>query len=300
MLQGFSSATGRPSAAEPPCRKDWPSGGICAFRRRLQDPGVTQVMRLPVLFAFPGILLLCLSWETFLPREEPRLFPSRWASLCSVRGRFLSLWRVPFPCPCKPFLKTLDFFCHWGSLPVLAVSCALSLKPFSVTANPCATASALPSPRAPFLSLENPFVGHCEGFLFRHRGSFFCQCTPFFLVTASSFPYHRKFPSLPPRVLSPVTASSFPCHCELLSLSLRAQRSSLVFPQYSPRVKEEEIASQTQKRARNDRPKGEKRDCFGNKEDDLTVTLLIGHSEPRSGEESMRRDCFADETTSSQ
>ena len=46
--------------------------------------------------------------------------------------------------------------------------------------------------------------------------------------------------------------------------------------------------------------KAKKRDCFGNKEDDLAVTLLIGHSEPRSGEESLRRDCFADETTSSQ
>jgi hypothetical protein len=220
------------------------------------------------------------------------LFPSRWASLCPVRGRFLSLWRVPFPCPCKPFLKTLDFFCHWGSLPVLAVSCALSLKPFSVTTTPFATVNVFLSLRAPFLSLENPFVCHCGDFFSVTAGLFSTSVRLFslspqapFPITASSlpchlefFPRHREFPSPSPRVLSPVTASSlprhrefFPCHCELLSLSLRAQRSSLVSPQ------------------------GRKGDCFENEKTTSQSRISTAFPQGERG-----RDCFANVKTSSQ
>jgi hypothetical protein len=80
-------------------------------------------------------------------------------------------------------------------------------------------------------------------------------------------------------------------------LSLRAKRSSpAAFFAVASEAKQSEIASPDEKarlamtkerakrRARNDLPEG--RDCFGN--DDLAVTLFAGHSEPQSGEESLR------------
>jgi hypothetical protein len=233
MLQGFSSATGRPSAAEPPCRKDWPSGGICAFRRRLQDPGVTQVMRLPVLFAFPGILF-SLSFVGDVPSPRGTDFFIAMGQPLSCERQVSVAMESSFSLSLQAFSQDPGLFLPPGSLPVLAVSCALSLKPFSVTANPCATASALPSPRAPFCHSRIPLLATARDFFSVTAGLLSANAS-LFPVTASPFPYHRKFPSLPPRVLSPVTASSLPCHCELLSLSLRAQakqsRISTVFPQ---------------------------------------------------------------------
>lgn len=199
MLQGFSSATGRPSAAEPPCRKDWPSGGICAFRRRLQDPGVTQVMRLPVLFAFPGILFSLsfvgdvpsprgtaivpiamgqpLSCERQVSVVMESSFSLSLQAFSQDPGLFLPLGLSPSPCGLlcsfpEAFLRHHNSLCH--------------CECFSVTTSP-------------FLSLENPFVGHCEGFLFRHRGSFFCQCKPFSCHCKPLFSHCGGLSSLSPR-----------------------------------------------------------------------------------------------------
>ena len=81
------------------------------------------------------------------------------------------------------------------------------------------------------ISLSEPQSGEESLRLLRSTNKRGSQCSVFKVKSPegqSSFSYHRIF------------ASSLPCHCELLSLSLRAKRSSLVFPQ------------------------GRKGDCFGN------------------------------------
>ena len=77
--------------------------------------------------------------------------------------------------------------------------------------------------------------------------------------------------------------------------------ASLFFVTTSEATQSHEIASQTKKRTRNDRPKGERRDCFAKRTNearsdswearllrkrnhDLAVTLLTGHCEGRSPE----------------
>ena len=203
MLQGFSSAAGRPSAAEPPCRKDWPSGGICAFRRRLQDPGVTQVMRLPVLFAFPGILF-SLSFVGDVPS------PRGTAIVPIAMGQPLSCERQVSVAMESSFSLSLQAFSQDPGL----------FLPLGLSPGPCGLLCSFPeaflrhrklhllSPQAPFLALENPFVGHCEGFLFRHRGSFFCQCEPFSCHCKPLFLSLR-------RAFEFVTARNFWfCHCK--------------------------------------------------------------------------------------
>lgn len=150
MLQGFSSATGRPSAAEPPCRKDWPSGGICAFRRRLQDPGVTQVMRLPVLSAFPRILF-SLSFVGDVPS------PRGTAIVPIAMGQPLSRERQVSVAMESSFSLSLQAFSQDPGL----------FLPLGLSPGPCGLLCSFP-----------------EAFLRHHNSLCHCEC---FSVTTSPF-----------------------------------------------------------------------------------------------------------------
>lgn len=188
MLQGFSSATGRPSAAEPPCRKDWPSGGICAFRRRLQDPGVTQVMRLPVLFAFPGILF-SLSFVGDVP--SPRgtaIVPIAMGQPLSCERQVSVAMESSFSLSLQAFSQDPGLFLPLGPSPGPLVSCALSLKPFSVTASSicCHHKPLFWHSRIPLLATARDFFSVTAGLFSASVRLFPVTASPF-LLTAEGF-----------------------------------------------------------------------------------------------------------------